>query len=174
VSLTDLSPTPVALPALPRRGRQAALHHLVRRLAGHEDLWHPHVSFDRHKRHAARIAAAGDYEVWLLTWLRGQSTGLHDHGDAAGAFAVLSGELVESTLNPAGGSNAPVLVERSLVVGRVRSFAPGHVHDVAHAGGGPAITLHAYAPVLSVMRRFVLDDDGRPSTVAVEKRGVDW
>lgn len=175
MTLTNITTTArPQLPPLPRRPRPAALHRLVREQSAREDLWHPHVGFNRQSRHAVRIAAATDYELWLLTWLPGQSTGLHDHGEAAGAFTVLAGEVVESTLVPSRATGTPSLVQRSLGVGRVRSFGPDHVHDVAHAGRGPAITLHAYAPVLTTMRRFTLDEAGRPRTVAVETRGVDW
>ena len=48
-----------------------------------------------------------DYEAWLLTWLPGQSTGLHDHGGSAGAFTVLSGVVEESTLPPAAPAARP-------------------------------------------------------------------
>ena len=42
---------------------------------------------------AAALAAVDSR--WLLSWLPGQGTGLHDHGGSAGAFAVVRGTLHE-------------------------------------------------------------------------------
>ena len=54
--------------------------------------------FDPLQRWYHRLAATDEYEVWLLTWLPGQGTDLHDHGGSAGALAVVSGEVTEYTL----------------------------------------------------------------------------
>lgn len=162
------------LPRLRRRPTPLALHGVLRELAPRCDVWRPFVSFDQEERHAARVATATEYEVWLLTWLPGQSTGLHDHGEASGAFAVLSGEVGESSLTSSRGVGSPALVRRRLAEGRIRSFGPDHVHDVAHAGHAPAVTLHAYAPVLTTMRRFTLGEDRKARVIANERRGVDW
>jgi predicted metal-dependent enzyme (double-stranded beta helix superfamily) len=153
------------------------LHHLVRRLAEQPDLWEPHVRFAAASRWAVRVAATDEYEAWLLTWLPGQSTGLHDHGGSAGAFTVLCGVLEESTMPPARSrGQAPALVHRTLSAGRVRAFGPDLVHDVANPAGtgGPAVSLHVYAPALETMRRFVLDDQGQVQVVSLERAGADW
>ena len=60
------------------------------------------------------------YELWLLSWLPGQRTGFHDHGDAAGAFAVADGALLESTARP----GRAAVARRALAAGAVRSFGP--------------------------------------------------
>ena len=47
-----------------------------------------------------------------------------------------------------------------LVRGEVRSFGPGHVHDVAPAGGPsarPALSVHVYAPLLVSMRSYRIE-----------------
>jgi len=33
-------------------------------------------------------------------------------------------------------------------------FGPGHVHDVANQGRGPALSVHVYSPVLTSMTCF--------------------
>ena len=121
-----------------------------------------------------RVAVTDDYEAWLLTWLPGQSTGLHDHGGSAGAFTVLQGVVEESTLAPGRTPRPAALVHRTLTAGRVRAFGSDYVHDVTNTGGEPAVSLHVYAPALDTMRRYVLDDEGHAQVVSLEHSGTDW
>src|SRR6266545_669129 len=72
--------------------------------------WPARPEFHPDRRWYARLALAGDHEAWLLTWLPGQATDLHDHGGAAGAFTVLEGHLTEAT--PTGAPRVE-LAERS-------------------------------------------------------------
>lgn len=170
------APPPPDLPALQGAG-PTGLHLLARRVAERTDLWRPHVRFAHDNRWSVRVAVTSAYEAWLLTWLPGQSTGLHDHGGSAGAFTVVEGALEESTLAPAyapGQVRPAALVHRTLPAGRVRAFGADYVHDITNTGRVPAVSLHVYAPVLETMRRFVLDDHGRPQVVAREAAGSDW
>ena len=173
-ALTLAPPAPD--PTLPRlrRGTPSRLHRLARQLAARTDLWQPHVRFAHESRWSVRVAVTADYEAWLLTWLPGQSTGLHDHGGSAGAFAVLAGVVEESTLAPAASRGPAALVHRTLSAGRVRSFGTDYVHDVTNTGSAPAVSLHVYAPALETMSRYVLDDNGRPRVVSLERSGRDW
>jgi predicted metal-dependent enzyme (double-stranded beta helix superfamily) len=109
-------------------------------------------------------------EAWLLTWLPGQSTGLHDHGGSAGAFAVLDGVLDETVLVP--DEHSMARRNRPYAAGEIRGFGRHHVHDVAPAGG-PAVSLHVYAPALIGMTRYVLED-GALVPLASERAGSDW
>ena len=182
VTAPSAPPTAPAPADLPRLRRHAALGHtrlyqLAGQLADRTDLWRPHVRFAHESRWSVRVAVTSEYEAWLLTWLPGQSTGLHDHGGSAGAFAVLEGTVEESTLAPAYSprlTRPAALVHRTLPAGRVRAFGADYVHDVTNTGRVPAVSLHVYAPALDTMRRFVLDDDGRPQVVAREVAGSDW
>jgi predicted metal-dependent enzyme (double-stranded beta helix superfamily) len=172
--IATLSP-PVSgdLPDL-RRSTPGRLHRLAQELARRPDLWQPQVQFAHDTRYSVRVAVTGDYEAWLLTWLPGQSTGLHDHGGSAGAFVVLEGVVDEATLAPARGHGPSALVRRTLKAGRVRAFGEHYVHDVVNTGHAPAVSLHVYAPALETMRRFVLDEKGRPQVVSLEQSGTDW
>ena len=146
----------------------------ARELGARPELWAPHRAFSPGERHAVRVAATATWEAWLLGWLPGQTTGLHDHGGSAGAFVVLEGALEEATLAPPRRHQPAALLHRTLDTGRHRSFGPHHVHEVSCAGPVPAVSLHVYAPALATMRRFVLDDDGRAVIVSRERAGVDW
>jgi predicted metal-dependent enzyme (double-stranded beta helix superfamily) len=172
----------------PARGVQPG--RLAARLAADQQLWRPQVRF-AHPRHYIRLLAHPDWEAWLLTWLPGQSTGLHDHGGSAGAFAVLDGVLDETVLASEGGrlgrrsrayaqgqvrasSEGGRLGRRSRAYarGQVRAFGCHHVHDVEPASG-PAISLHVYAPALTGMTRYALED-GVLVELATEQAGADW
>lgn len=67
----------------------------VRRLAGRPAEWVSRVRLDPEGRWYEQIHVDGCYEIWLISWLPGQSTGFHDHGEANGAFSVVWGALDE-------------------------------------------------------------------------------
>jgi quercetin dioxygenase-like cupin family protein len=93
-------------------------------------------------------------DVWLLSWLPGHFTDLHDHGESAAAFTVVSGLLTERRLDGRGGITAA-----SRAPGSVTWVAPGVIHDVHGDGRGPAVSIHAYSPVLQ--RMIYYDVTGR-------------
>ncbi len=157
-------PSYPALPAL-ASPTPAGLGQLAAVLATRGDLWRPVMHVDPDHRWFTRIAGGEGWEAWLLTWLPGQRTGLHDHGGAAGAFTVLSGVIREETASDAQG--------RRLLAGDERQFGPKHIHEVIGDGDGPAATLHVYAPVLTIMRRYERTASG-VRLVSVEQEGTDW
>src|SRR5262245_17450245 len=83
---------------LARRLDLDVLAEIVTGLARAEALWRPYVAHDPDDRVRRRLLATPAYEVWLLGWTPCQSVGLHDHGAANGAFVVVDGELVETTV----------------------------------------------------------------------------
>jgi quercetin dioxygenase-like cupin family protein len=96
-----------------------------------------------------RLRVTAHYDVWLIGWGVDSGVEFHDHGDSAGAIAVVRGELTEHTPRTAGG----VRTQR-LAAGSVRAFEPGHVHDVVNDGTRPAMSTHVYSPPLSTMTHF--------------------
>lgn len=149
--------------------RPARLGQLVARIAAAEGDWSGLVRFEPGRRWYRRLDLAEDHEVWLLSWLPGQETGFHDHGDAAGAFAVAAGELQESTAVV----GRPGVRCRAVPVGRVRSFGSRHVHDVRNVSARPALSIHAYSPPLSAMRRYEMTRSGLVQT-AVDSVEQGW
>jgi Cysteine dioxygenase type I len=119
--------------------------------------WVARVRLDIEGRWYEQIQMAGNYEVWLISWMPGQSTGFHDHGGSNGAFGVAWGDLDECAV-PRG--NGGVLVNR-IGSGGVRSFGPRHVHDVRNSSAtSVAVSVHAYSPPLSEMTRYDLTPSG--------------
>lgn len=161
---------PARTTLIPQRLSQARLSQIVTALAARPGGWGEVVRFEPGRRWYQRLELADDHEVWVLSWLPGQSTGFHDHGHAAGAFAVAQGQVRERTV--AAGRGQPV---RNLTVtrGSVRTFGPHYVHDVVNAFAEPAITVHAYSPALTAMRRFKLTESGLVHT-ATERAEESW
>jgi mannose-6-phosphate isomerase-like protein (cupin superfamily) len=139
-------------------------------LARTPGLWEYAVRFRSDRHEHTQILVGPDVEAWLLTWLPGQSTGLHDHGGSAGAFTVIRGRLHETL--PAADTTADP-VRHALAAGAVRTFGPAHVHAVANLGQEPAVSLHVYAPRLHMMTRYSLVA-GLLEVTGVERAGADW
>lgn len=165
----------VPAPGGGRRRRNVDLSAVATRLAGERHLWAGLVDFDPLTRYYARIAAEKDWEAWLLTWLPGQGTQWHDHGDSAGSFVVLQGELTERVA-VRGEPNGRALTGRDatrLRAGQQRTFGRTYVHHVGNEGFDPAVSLHVYAPRLTVMTTYVVDGTSL-HPVQTQQTGVDW
>jgi predicted metal-dependent enzyme (double-stranded beta helix superfamily) len=128
----------------------AKLVEIVRTVAQRPETWLGLLRFQSDRRWYQRLVLAEEHEVWLLSWLPGQHTGFHDHGESAGAFAVAEGELLERAA-PGG---RPERSGRVLSAGAVRSFHAAYVHDVRNDSARPAVSIHAYSPPLLTMRRY--------------------
>jgi predicted metal-dependent enzyme (double-stranded beta helix superfamily) len=162
----DVAAPGTARPA-PARLSQARLGEITGALAARPQGWGETVRFEAGRRWYRRLLLADDHEVWLLSWLPGQGTGLHDHGSAAGAFAVARGRVQERTV--AAGRVRTLTV----TAGRARSFGPEYVHDVINAFAEPAVTVHAYSPPLTAMRRFEFTGSGLVHT-GTDRAERDW
>lgn len=135
----------------------AQLAKIVARIAGQPEHWLAAVRYDASSRWYTRLATEEAYEVWLLSWLPGQQTGFHDHGPSAGAFSVTLGRLTERAVT----SGRPDPVARTVRQGGVRKFGPDYIHNVRNDATEPAVSIHAYSPPLTSMRRFDVAPDGQ-------------
>jgi mannose-6-phosphate isomerase-like protein (cupin superfamily) len=152
--------------------RITGLAALARRYADNPDTWPFAPRFNAVDRWYARVGGDSTHEAWLLTWLPGQATDLHDHGGSAGAFVVVSGTLTEEIV--VFSDPRPVTPRTAtLPAGAARAFGARHVHRITNTGTVPAVSLHVYAPALREMTRYQLED-GTLRTAVVEKAGVDW
>ncbi|MEW1832252.1 cysteine dioxygenase family protein [Streptomyces sp. NPDC088196] len=114
---------------------------LARSVAADRAQWEHLVEYDATTRWYHRLSTGPGYEVWLLSWVPGQGSGLHDHGRSSGVLTVLDGTLTERTERGT----------RALGAGAQRVFAPGYVHEVVNDTLEPAISLHVYFPGLTEM-----------------------
>ena len=147
----------------------ARLGQLVREIAAAEQSWKPIVRFTAERRWYRRLVLADDHEIWLLSWLPGQHTGFHDHGEARGAFAVAQGELRETLAWP--GSTR--VRHRCASAGSVTRFGGRHLHDVSNVTASPAVSVHAYSPPLTAMRRYEMTATGL-AQVRTDRAELDW
>ncbi|MFB4307164.1 cysteine dioxygenase family protein [Actinomadura sp. GTD37] len=138
----------------------AALAAAAADLAERCDEWLPRVRLSPEGRWYERLHRDGDREIWLISWLPGQSTGLHDHGGSRGAFAVALGALEEADLSAV----------RTVTAGSPRAFGADYVHEVRNVSSAPAVSVHVYSPPLAHMNRYDLVD-GRPVRRATEEAG---
>jgi rhodanese-related sulfurtransferase/mannose-6-phosphate isomerase-like protein (cupin superfamily) len=123
------------------------LAEIVSRFAA-SDGWMDRVRLRVEGRWYERLYHGLDYDIWVISWLPGQSTGFHDHGESAGAFVVATGTLEEHRVG-----------ERLRVIspGKPRAFGRDYKHDVRNASLAPAVSIHAYSPPLDEMNEYELD-----------------
>jgi mannose-6-phosphate isomerase-like protein (cupin superfamily) len=136
------------------------------RLAERASRWRSLARFDPSGRWWCRLHHSDEADIWLLTWLGGQSTDLHDHGGSAGAFVVVQGELTEVRAIPDRTERAV----RTVSTGRAIGIPASTVHDVYNAGPAAAVSLHAYSPPLASVSFYAQERRGLAKVRTVETR----
>ncbi|MGB9224864.1 cysteine dioxygenase [Mycobacterium sp.] len=119
------------------------------------------------ERWFTRIRGDDELDIWLISWVPGQPTELHDHGGSLGALTVLSGALNEFRWD------GRQLRRRRLDAGDQAGFPLGWVHDVvwaprpvvtpvvAAAPVRPTLSVHAYSPPLTAMSYYEVTQRNR-------------
>jgi predicted metal-dependent enzyme (double-stranded beta helix superfamily) len=125
------------------------------RLAVDPASWQHLVRHDANKRTYEQVVLNREVGVWLICWMNDHDTGFHDHDVSSGAVAVVDGLLREERLSV---GREPV--SRIYSPGEVFEFRSSDIHRMSHAGGGPAISLHAYSPPLNRMGAYAVDEMG--------------
>jgi rhodanese-related sulfurtransferase/mannose-6-phosphate isomerase-like protein (cupin superfamily) len=125
------------------------------------DGWMDRVRLRAESRWYERLHHGTDHDIWVISWLPGQSTGFHDHGESAGAFVVATGTLEEHRPG-----------ESTIVIhpGQPRAFGAYYAHDVGNATSAPAISIHAYSPPLNEMNKYDLDGN----RLVPHERASEW
>src|SRR5581483_9416527 len=126
------------------------------------------LGLDSERRSGIRLEADSEHDVWLLRWPPGSHVSPHDHGGSAGAFAVISGSLVEVRWD--GG----IPHSRVIGAGEVVTIEAGVVHDVLTAGA-TAFSIHTYSPPLVEMSFYDETGSGELRRLPGEKAAEgDW
>jgi predicted metal-dependent enzyme (double-stranded beta helix superfamily) len=138
------------------------LHELVREIAADESAWRHLARHEPDRRTYEQVMWSEEVGVWLICWMDDHDTGFHDHDTSSGAVAVVQGEVREERLVLGGVPRA-----RLYGPGEVFDFAASDIHRMSHAGGGPAISIHAYSPPLVRMGAYAVDPAGLVSRVSI-------
>lgn len=133
-------------------------------LAGRYDHLLPSSGLPDDGRWFVRIHGDDRLDIWLISWVPGHATELHDHGDSLGALTVLSGALDEFHWD------GTQLAQRRLDAGDQAAFSRGWVHDVVWAPPAtgsvrmqppvPTLSVHAYSPPLAEMSYYDVAPEG--------------
>src|ERR1700744_2415486 len=150
----------------PTRLRLADLLHITDRtaddvLSGRYDHVVPAGGVPTDDRWFARLHGDDEVDVWLISWVPGHRTELHDHGGSLGALTLLSGSVDEFRWD------GERLRRRRLDAGDQAGFPLGWVHDVLGAPSataapvtsaveiqGPPLSVDAYFPPLTVVSHY--------------------
>ncbi|HEY1841093.1 MAG TPA: cysteine dioxygenase family protein [Mycobacterium sp.] len=137
-------------------------------LSGRYDHLVPPGGVPTDDRWFARLHGDDEVDVWLISWVPGHRTELHDHGGSLGALTLLSGSLDEFRWD------GRDLRCRRLEAGDQAGFPLGWVHDVVWSPPGPrasvsslsspsepALSVHAYSPPLTVMSYYEINERHR-------------
>jgi hypothetical protein len=167
VSSPSSGPTRLRVPDLLHATDRAA----DRVLSGRCDHLLPRGGIPESKRWFTRIHGDEELDIWLISWVPGDSTELHDHGGSLGALTVVSGSLNEFRWDGRG------LRRRRLDARDQAGFPLGWVHDVVWAprpvpeptttAGAtdlrvqPTLSVHAYSPPLTAMSYYEVTDRNR-------------
>lgn len=149
-----------------------ALRELVSQIAADPRQWQPLVRFDASERHFEQLWRDSHVDVWVISWVRGNDTGFHDHDVSHGAVAVVEGEVVEERFMLGG---VPRRVHHH--AGDAFDFDASHLHRMCQDSDAHAVTIHAYSPPLSRMGTYTIAHDGelrrRSISYAEELRPAD-
>ncbi len=145
--LVAAEPSNTFLPSVAAFKTPEELAEIVSRFAS-SDGWLDRVRLRAEERWYERLHDGADYDIWLISWLPGQSTGFHDHGESAGAFVITTGTLEERRPG-----EQPVVIGP----GEPRAFGSDYAHDVRNSSLAPAVSIHAYSPPLIEMNEYELE-----------------
>ena len=94
--------------------------------------------------HRELVHTAPGFEVWLLSWLPGQVSPIHDHGGAVTVSTVLSGAVFEERFERTAGPLVRPTWAALREIGAIDPIDPVAIHRVRPVGS--AVTLHLYLP----------------------------
>jgi predicted metal-dependent enzyme (double-stranded beta helix superfamily) len=133
----------------------AELRAVSHAVGGRPELWRDLVRADPEQRVYEQLLGDSHLAIWLICWMDGHDTGFHDHDRSSGAVTVVGGKLREERLR----FGAPPS-SHLYGTGQTIEFEATDIHRVVHAGGEPAVSVHAYSPPLDRMGSYVVEPGG--------------
>lgn len=120
--------------------------------------------YERHRlftprKYARNLIARSDYaELLMLCWHPGQRTPIHDHGGSVGVVLVCEGLMTETMYERSPEGRVRPYDTRRWSPGGVTGADVPDIHQLLNLqpAGRDMVTLHCYAPPLSVLNTFSL------------------
>jgi hypothetical protein len=137
---------------------------LARRIAAKPSLWGPFVRHGIRERGHEQIYLDAYVGIWVISWMPGHDTGLHDHEWSSGGVAVAEGAIVEE--RPRWGMPPRRVVAEA---GDAFCLTDTEIHRMANVSSAPAVTIHAYSPPIDRMGLYAVDHDG-----SFRRRSLPW
>ena len=137
-----LAPVQCANTSQTRADLSSILRNLVR---DHGAAFHSRARFrDGAEYNREQVYTAPGFEVWLLSWLPGQITPIHDHGGVVTVTTVLSGAILEERFERTSGPLVRQSWTTRRAAGDLDRLDPAAIHRVRPVGN--VVTLHLYVP----------------------------
>jgi cysteine dioxygenase len=170
---TDMTrlPPAVLLPlfeTLRRAPRPCPLALLERALAEHEhgaDALGDAVTIDTAAYVRTLVFASTSLEVFVMAWLPGQRSPIHDHRGSACAVKVIAGTAIEQHYQRCSPTTVvPHGEPRMIGAGSVIGSLDADIHSLGNAAANPAsirnilVTIHAYSPPLAPTLKYLPAD----------------
>ena len=111
------------------------------------------------KYHRQPVFKGCGFQAWVLTWLPGQVSPIHDHSGSSCCLRVLQGTAIETVFEPqASGIVIPKSTAYSF--GSVLAGEDADIHRIENSTNAaePLITLHIYRPALLHMNLYEFND----------------
>ena len=111
-------------------------------------------TYDKHS-----LYKSNRFEVALISWLPGQRSTIHDHGESSCGFVVLDGDATESFFQRSQGGFIYPAASRVLSVGSSSIIVDNSIHQVANLQlpNVHLSTFHVYSPPLCAMNMYDLN-----------------
>jgi cysteine dioxygenase len=109
------------------------------------------------RKYARNLIARSPYaELLMLCWRSGQRTPIHDHGGAIGVVMVVEGQLTETMYEQSPQGCVKPFNTFRWGPGGITGAEVQDIHQLLNlqAPGKDLVTLHCYAPPLSVLNTF--------------------
>ncbi|MBI3654427.1 MAG: cysteine dioxygenase family protein [Acidobacteria bacterium] len=109
------------------------------------------------KKYARNLIARSDYaELLMLCWHSGQRTPIHDHGGSVGVVMVIEGSMTETMYEVAPEGHVRPYNTFRWCPGGITGAAVPDIHQLLNLQppGRDLVTLHCYAPPLTVLNTF--------------------
>lgn len=132
----------------------AEIMDLFSKLALRQRDYLPYRFFAEHG-YARNLIVRGEFaELLLLCWRPGQRTPIHDHGGSVGAVLVCEGTLTETIYERAPKGQVRPQITYRREPGTITGADVPDIHQLLNLQPVDLVTLHCYAPPLSVLNTY--------------------